>query len=248
MEKEIREIQSFDKIRFKDFGNLILTQGDQESLTIEADPELMDELISEVRGDTLVLGVDEDWLNRIGKVVSSIFSNKGHKVNYYLTFVNLHKLNISGQCRLTCPSLETDSFKLNISGMGNLAFDHLACDTLDVNISGRGEFNAAGRADNQHIRISGSSDYNASELVSNSVRVVISGQGNAKVWAEDDLDITISGLGQVNYRGRPKLRQVISGMGKSRRIDDDPSQSNSKDDKNDQRDQDREESVGSYST
>ena len=248
MEKETRVIQSFDKIRFKDFGNLILTQGDHESLTIEADAELMAELISEVRDDTLVLGVDDDWFNRIGKVFSSILSHKGHKVNYYLTFVNLHKINISGQCHLSCPSLETDHFKLNISGMGNLDFDHLNCDALEVNISGRGEFNAAGRADNQHVRISGSSDYDAADLVSKSVRVAISGQGNAKVWAEDDLDITISGLGQVNYRGRPKLRQVISGMGKSRRIDDDTSQSNSKDDKNDQRDQDREESFGSYST
>ncbi len=57
MEKETRIIQSFDKIRFKDFGNLILTQGDQESLTIEADAELMAELISEVRDDTLVLAL-----------------------------------------------------------------------------------------------------------------------------------------------------------------------------------------------
>ncbi|MBG0785590.1 MAG: DUF2807 domain-containing protein [Anaerolineaceae bacterium] len=248
MEKETRVIQSFDKIRFKDFGNLFLTQGDQESLTIEADAELMAELISEVRDDTLVLGIDDDWFDRLGKVFASIISHKGHKVNYYLTFVDLHKVNISGQCRLTCPSLETDTFKLNISGMGNLHFDQLSCDALEVNISGRGEFTAAGKATDQHVRISGSGEYDASELASSSVRVAISGQGNAKVWAEDDLDITISGLGQVNYRGRPKLRQVISGMGKSRRIDDDPSNSNSKDDKNDQRDQDREESVGSYST
>jgi hypothetical protein len=243
MEKETRIIQSFDKIRFKDFGNLILTQGDQESLIIEADAELLNELISEVRDDTLVLGIEDDWFSRIGKVFSSILSSKGHKVNYYLTFVNLHKVNISGQCHLTCPSLETDKMKFNISGMGNLELDHLACDELEVSISGRGEFKAAGTADSQNIRISGSSDYKAAGLASKSVRVAISGQGNADVWVEDELDISISGLGQVNYRGRPKLRQVISGLGKSRRIDDDDSKSNSKDDKNDQRDQDREESV-----
>ena len=40
MEKEIRDIQSFDKIRFKDFGNLILTQGDQESLTHRSRPRI----------------------------------------------------------------------------------------------------------------------------------------------------------------------------------------------------------------
>lgn len=243
MEKQTREIQGFDKIRFKDFGNLILTQGDKESLVIEADPELLNELISEVRDGTLVLGIDDDWLNRIGKLFSSVLSHKEHKVNYYLTFINLNKISISGQCRLTCPSLTAEQLKVNISGMGNLDFDRLTCKELEVNISGRGEFTAAGSADQQHIRISGSSDYYAADLVSKTVRVAISGQGNAKVWAEDNLDITISGLGQVNYRGQPKLRQVISGMGKSRRMDDDDLDSHSKDESNDQRNQDREESV-----
>lgn len=238
MEKETRTIQSFDKIRFKDFGNLILTQGEQESLVIEADAELIGELISEVRGDTLVLGVDENWLERVGKMFSSLFSNKETRVAYTLTFVNLHQVNISGQCNLTCPSLNTDALDLNISGLGHLRFDRLVCNELNVTISGRGEFTGSGSVENQNIRISGSADYDASGLASKSVHVAISGQGNAKVWAENDLDISISGLGQVDYRGTPKLRQVISGMGKSKRIDDEVSKSHSKDKENGQRDQD----------
>jgi len=220
MKKESRAIESFGKIKFKDFGTLILTQGDQESLTIEADDELMAELISEVRGGTLVLGVDDDWLRRIGKVISSVFSSTDHKVIYNLTFVDLEKISVSGQCHLICDSLETSDLKLNVSGMGDLEFSHLDCDTLDVNISGRGEFEAAGRADQQQVRISGSGEYEASNLASQTVRIVISGQGNATIRVEEDLDITISGLGQVNYYGRPKLRQVISGVGKSKRLND----------------------------
>lgn len=244
MEKETRVIQSFDKISFKDFGTLILTQGEQESLTIEADAELMSELVSEVRGDTLILGVDDDWSHRIGKVFSSVFSNKKYKIIYTLTFVKLHKVSLSGQCNLSCASLTSDALKLNISGLGSMTFGHLTCDNLEVNISGRGEFSAAGKATQQHVRISGSGEYDAPDLASQSARVVISGQGNANVRVAENLDITISGLGQVNYHGRPQLRQVISGVGKSRRIDDDPtSNPESKGNENDQRDKDREESI-----
>ncbi len=220
MKKESRSIVKFSNIRFKDFGKLILTHGDQESLVIEADEALLPELTAEVRGDTLFLGIQEDWFNRIGKVISSIFNGSEQKVTYHLTFVDLEKISISGNCTLECDTLDTDHLKLHISGLGNLSFTHLDCNQLDVSISGRGEFSAAGRADQQHVRISGSGEYRAPDLTSQSTWIVISGQGNATVKVQESLDITISGLGQVNYYGRPKLRQVISGMGKSKRLND----------------------------
>lgn len=220
MKKESRSIGKFSKIRFKDFGKLILTQGDQESLDIEADEALLPELTAEVRDDTLFLGIEEDWFNRIGKVISSIFNGSEQKVIYYLTVVDLEKVSISGKCTLKCDSLGTDHLKLHISGLGDLSFTHLDCNALDVSISGRGEFSAAGRADQQNLRISGSGEYRAPDLTSGSTRIVISGQGNATVRVQESLDITISGLGQVNYYGRPKLRQVISGMGKSKRLNE----------------------------
>jgi len=220
MKKETRTIESFDKISLKDFGTLILTQGDQESLTIEADEELLPELISEVRDGKLILGIEDDWLNRIGKVISSIFNHREHKVIYTVTCVDLKKISISGHCDLTCESLEVDDLSLHISGLGDLRFDHLACNALDVHISGRGEFEAAGQVSDLKLHISGSGEFETPNLDSNTAKVVISGQGNATLRVQENLDITISGLGQVNYYGRPKLRQVISGMGKSKRLDD----------------------------
>jgi len=220
MQKEIQLKETFNKIRCRDYGTLILTQGETPSLVVEADQEILTELIAEVRGDTLVLGLDEDWLGGIGKVITSIFNSADRKVTYYLTVADLEKLTISGKIDLQCEQFETNSLTLRISGLGHLAFTHLDCDALEVIISGRGEFSAAGRADHQSVRISGSGEYDAPHLSSLSTRIVISGQGNANVRVADNLDITISGLGQVNYHGHPKLRQVISGLGKSKRLND----------------------------
>jgi hypothetical protein len=220
MKKETRAIERFDQISFKDFGQLILTQGDHESLTVEADEELLPELITEVRDGKLVLGIEDNWFRRIGNIFSSVFSSKEHKVIYTLTFVDLNSVSISGQCHLECDQLETDNLKLNVAGLGNLEFGHLDVNILKVIISGRGEFSAKGRADQVELRISGSGEYEASDLASQSMRVVISGQGNANVRVAESLDITISGLGQVNYYGQPKIRQVISGLGKSKRLNE----------------------------
>lgn len=46
MKTETREIGRFSKIKFKDFGTLILTQGERESLTIEAEESIIDGLIA----------------------------------------------------------------------------------------------------------------------------------------------------------------------------------------------------------
>jgi len=220
MKTETRTIESFDKINFKDFGTLILTQGEQEALTIEADDELMNDLISEVRDGKLYLGLEEDWFARLGKLVSSIFSSSNYKVTYYLTFVSLEKLSVSGKCNLKCDAIKSDSLKVNVSGYGDLEFGRIEANDLKVNISGRGEFKGEGLAETQDISISGSGEYQAPDLASQSAKVVISGQGNATLRVAENLDITISGVGQVNYYGRPKLRQVISGMGKSKRLND----------------------------
>jgi len=221
MKKGNRSIGEFSKIKLRDFGTLVLTQGEEVSLTVEAEEDILPDLITEVRGSTLMLRLDEDWIGKIGKFISSIFSSSDYNVTYTLTCTDLKEISISGRADVRCDALSTEDLTLRVSGVGDMDFSHLDCDSLDVRISGRGEFSAAGRADHQEVHISGSGEYQAPNLAGQTVRLVISGQGNATVRAEENLNITISGLGQVNYYGRPKLRQVISGLGKSQRLNED---------------------------
>lgn len=221
MKLETRIIENFNRIHLKDIGSLILTQADQPALTIEADADLLPEIITEVRQDTLVLGLDDDWMSTVGKLISSVFSNADRKVNYHLTCVNLREIKLGGKCDLDCESLSVSELDLRVSGLSKMAIRHLDCSKLETHISGRGEFTAAGKADHQNIRVSGSAEYQAPELASQSIQIVISGQGNATLRVAEDLDITISGVGQVNYYGRPKIRQVISGIGKVKKLNED---------------------------
>jgi hypothetical protein len=140
MKKEIRPVENFSKVHFKDFGTLTLRQGEQEALTIEAEEQLLAELTSEVRNGTLILGIGEDWWDRIGKMISSVFSGEQHQVRYHLTVKNIEELSISGNCQLDCDSLVSEDLSIHVSGLGDLAFKHLECSHLDVRISGRGEF------------------------------------------------------------------------------------------------------------
>ena len=53
MKTENRPIEKFARIKLKDFGTIILTQGEQEALVVEADQDLLPDLITEVRNSTL---------------------------------------------------------------------------------------------------------------------------------------------------------------------------------------------------
>ena len=217
MQKEFQLLKPFSKVRCKDVGTLMLTQGEVPALTIDADEGLFEKLMVEVHGDSLVLGFDESWINQIEMIFSSMFSKDNRKVAYYLTVPDLRQVSISGKIDLNCDSFTSDDFKLNVSGLGKLNFGHLECRTLDVTISGSG---------NSMPPVMPTINRSASQAPEN-IKPPISpasrtnrdfGAGNATLRVDDSLEIIISGMGQVNYYGQPKLRQVISGMGKSKRL------------------------------
>jgi hypothetical protein len=213
-------IENFNQVELKDFGTLMLHQGDQESLTVEADETFIDNIKAEVHQQTLYLGINDDWVGRIGKAFTAIFSSPKPSLTYNLTVRDLSAIRITGKCDLECTSFKTEQLKLKVSGLGNLSIANLVCDDLEVNISGRGDFTAAGHATHHSLKISGSAEVNTPNLISESMNIIITGQGNATVHVLGDLDITISGLGQVNYFGQPKLRQVITGWGRSKRLNE----------------------------
>ena len=90
-------VENFDQISFTDFGKLILQQGDYESLTIEADEDIIDDLKTEVSNGTLHLGIDDDWIGRLGKAFTAIFSSPKPTLIYTLTFKDLNGIDITGK-------------------------------------------------------------------------------------------------------------------------------------------------------
>ena len=56
-----REVGDFDEVVLSGIGELTITQGEKESLTIEAHERLLPKITTEVRDDTLHISFDEAW-------------------------------------------------------------------------------------------------------------------------------------------------------------------------------------------
>lgn len=199
---EERTVGDFTAISLQGAGELIIEQGDTTALTIEADDNLMDDLISEVRGDTLVIGYEE------GTIVLSF-----EKIIFHLTVKDLDRIDVAGAGSVKTDSLKAKELDLTSSGAGNFDMSNLQATSVNVEIGGLANFELSGQTDALAVEISGSGQFDGKDLASKTASVTINGLGNADVRASDTLDVSINGGGNVTYYGNPQVSQSISGMG-----------------------------------
>jgi hypothetical protein len=201
--KESRDVSGFDKVEFSGFGRVLVTQGNQEFLTIEVDDNLLQYIDTDVAGNTLKIDFDDNIVPR--PTDSTII--------FELGVIDLSSIVISGAGSFEIEKLTVDELDVTMSGAGKIDIDEIEATELTVVVTGAGNVNISGTVEVQEIRISGVGDFNALDLESQETTVNISGAGDADVWAHDELDITISGAGSVSYYGDPAVSQSVSGLG-----------------------------------
>ena len=199
---EEREVSGFEGVALSGVGQVIITQGDEESLSIETDDNLMRYIESNVRNETLELGLAR---NTIPIPTQSII--------FRVSVDDLTRLTSSGAGSFEIEELDADRLKVTLSGAGDIGINSLSATDLAVKISGAGNVDLAGQVGTQEIHLSGLGRYSAPDLESQTASVRISGAGGAVIWVLDTLDVEISGAGNVEYYGSPKVTREISGAG-----------------------------------
>ena len=198
---ETREVSQFDQVGVSGSGHLSIVQGDRESLTIEADDNLLPLIKSEVSGSLLNIGPE------------NVNLSPSKTIRYQLQLKNLKGLLLAGSLEAEAPSIQTDQLRLVISGSGNIQVRKLASGDLVAQVSGSGDIQLAGKVNHQTVQISGSGNYRAGDCESQDSAVQVSGSGNVTVWARAKLDAHVSGSGDVHYYGSPQVNTQVSGSG-----------------------------------
>ncbi len=204
---ETRDVFGFDQVKLREYGELIITQGEQETLSIEADEELLPKIKTEVDHGKLVIAIDQDWISHLTTQLIN------RKIKYKLQVKNIQKLEISGAASVKALDLITDRLDLKVSGAANVNINQLHAHHLEVELPGTGNLDLAGQADEQIVVVSGAGMYRAARLETKKTSIEITGLGKATIWAVSDLNVTITGLGSVRYYGEPRVKRNIHGMG-----------------------------------
>jgi hypothetical protein len=203
--KETRDEKGFSKVNFGISGDLKIKIGPEFSVVLEGDKSDINEIITEVSGDKLLIK-QENW-----------HFNFNEKVNVYITMPELSGLSVSGsgKAEVVDPIKNADNLNLSVSGSGRLLTAGVETDNLDCSISGSGNITigSSGNADRGSISISGSGNYRGESMEIDHLDVHVSGSGNCTCKAGDSLKAGISGSGNVNYYGDPKIDARVSGSG-----------------------------------
>lgn len=200
---ETRHVSGFDSVFLMTSGDLSIEHGDTESLTIEADDNLLKYLTSEVEGTTLKLSVEN--------FVSLRYVTR---IRYHLVVKNLEEIQLFGSGDIDAPELEADHMRITILGSGDMVLDGLTATGVNVDLTGSGDLEIrGGTVENQDITLMGSGSYNADDVESNNVDVSVMGSGSARIWVTDQLNATLMGSGDVEYFGDPSVNSNSMGSG-----------------------------------
>ena len=203
--KETRKVTGFDAISIRIPAEMTITQGNIESVIVEAEDNLLPQLTTSVKSGTLVIeNTENNWSKRV---------NPKETVKITIVVKNLNEINFSSAGTLVVEELTSTNLSLRLSGAGEVTLSHMKIDSLDVNLSGAGTIHAEGEANNVKINISGFGSFDGKGLTSQVADVVISGAGSATLRVEKELTARVSGAGSVNYFGDPKVTRQISGAG-----------------------------------
>jgi len=182
---ESRDVSGFNEIAVLGSGNVVVEVNGSESLTVEAEDNIMPLLKTEVRNGRLELSVE-----------SSISPTV--EVKYTITAATLDGVSISGSGDVAATGIDAESFDVEISGSGKVEPTGTA-DTLTLSISGSGRYDGEGLAASVgDVRVSGSGD--AVVYVTEDLDVDVSGSGSVEYIGEPSLTTSISGSGDISRR------------------------------------------------
>ena len=198
--KQERPISSFNSIRVSSAFEVILSQGDNEKVIVEANENLMDNIKTEVKGGKLIVSLKGCLKNR-------------KTIKIYITFKNIHSLYVSGAVEISSEGrLNFDMLEMDFSGASEIEMD-ITANKLSGDFSGASEISLSGKVNDVKLELSGASELKALELEIQNFDIEISGVAEAKVYIKQKLNVDISGAAEVRYLGDPVVTKEISGAG-----------------------------------
>lgn len=208
-ENQTRNVGSFSEISLRVAAKLHLKQSDKQSVEIVAKSSTLEELITEVKGEKLIIRFPNEnlfWKNF-----------QPGEITIYISCPEIKGLGISGSGDIIADDqIATRSLDLGVSGSGSIILKNLKSEKIIGTISGSGDIVLAGAtaAQDLSISISGSGNLKAMDFSANDVSVRIAGSGNVGIGAIKNLYVRLAGSGNVTYKGHPLIDQSIAGSGR----------------------------------
>jgi hypothetical protein len=184
---ESRDVSGFSQVRVEGSGDVVIDQTGTESVSVEAEDNILPLLETRVSNGVLHLGT---------KANVNIHPTK--PLRFHVTVKNLTGVGISGSGSARASALDTDKLTADISGSGSATLAGRADDVV-LRVSGSGSYDASKlQSRNVRVDISGSGD--AVVNASDHLDANISGSGSVHYTGKPQVTQHVSGSGSIASR------------------------------------------------
>ena len=190
----------FTKVKVSTGLDLYIKQGNKTSLTIDADENLHDIIMTEVEGSTLKIYTEKNiWRAKSRKVYLTVTAVEGIKAT-------------SGSDVFSEGVIKATNLDLSTSSGADMRIEIEAENVTTKSSSGSG-LRVKGTADNHESSASSGSSISAYGLKAKDVTAKASSGADISVYASESINARASSGGDIRYKGSPETIEKKSSSG-----------------------------------
>jgi hypothetical protein len=189
--KSERVAGSFSGIKVSSGIDVYLRQGNDEAITVEADENLHEYIMTDVKGGVL-------------HVYTEANIRDAEKERVYVTMKVINSVETSSASDVVGESsVKSEQLELSASSAGDITLEIYAKEIL-TDISSSGNITLSGETEKLKAELSSAGDLKAYNLKAKEADVSVSSAGDAEINVSERITANASSAGDIYYKGDPK--------------------------------------------
>jgi hypothetical protein len=204
---EIRKVKNFNAVDVSAGIDLYLKMGETEQVRVEADDDIIENILTEVKNGTLHVYMKKgNFFNFF-----NFGSTSSRKV--YVTVTDLKSIDASSGSDVKSENtLKGDALKVNSSSGSDVVLDIVYKDVW-LDASSGADIKMSGKAKTVRASASSGSDINAGNLEAVIGHANASSGADVMVYATGEIYANASSGGDVRYSGNPSVKNIDESSG-----------------------------------
>ena len=202
---ETRSTGDYDGVKCAGSMDYVLVAGTEGKITIEAESNLMEYIVTEIKNNNLIVKVKK------GYNLKPSF-NKALKVT--IPFKDISSVSLAGSGDVwNEDKIKSNSLDVSLAGSGDMVLD-IEANSVEGSLAGSGDMTLKGNTNDLTVKVAGSGDISAFGLQANNTKASVAGSGDIEVVSNKSLYARVSGSGDIEYKGNPDKEDTkVSGSG-----------------------------------
>lgn len=233
-----RDHKNFSAIDQTGSSDVVVKFGSSYKVEVQADDKYIDEILTEVEDDTLVISMKKckGWCDRGNSKVTvtmptlKAFSSRGSgdtEINDLKTdTIRVQQkgsgdLYLNGTCKkgsfdlvgsgdFESQSLKCDDLEMSSRGSGDIEIDMLTTQKVSLEARGSGDIELDGSCQSMTVNLRSSGSFRGQKFKCESVDIEGRSSGSARIYASKTASIDIAGSGDVDLYGGAKIDRLRS--------------------------------------